>query len=74
MPRVKFGDKTTDILKGIITTHGLNTVSIARAIRRPVGTVSYQIRNAETMSIENFRKYINVTDMSDEEIVKVVRG
>lgn len=74
MPKVVLGDRTKDILKGILTTHGYNTVSIAQAFRKPVGSVSYQIRNAENMSIENFRKYIGLTAMSDEEIIKVVRG
>ena len=74
MPRVKLGDHTKDILKGILSGHGYNTVTVAKAFRRPVGTVSYQIRNAESMSIDNFRRYIDLIAMSDEEIVRVIRG
>lgn len=74
MPRSILQDKTCSILKGILATHKTNGVAVARFARKPVGTITAQIRHAERMSIENFREFIQAADMTDEEIVRVIRG
>lgn len=73
MPRVNLGDQTGKILRGILYSRGMNGASIAKLLRKPVSTVTYQIRNAENMTIDTFRAYINAACMTDEEILKVVK-
>lgn len=74
MARIILGDKSEHILKGILTRHGMNGAKVARATRQQAGTVTYQIRHAENMSIDNFRKFVDAADMTDAEIVEFIRG
>lgn len=74
MPRVNIGDKTGHILRGILQSRGLHGTSVAKMIRTPVSTVTYQIRHAENMTIDTFRCYINAACMTDDEILRVIKG
>ena len=74
MPKVNIGDKTAGILRGILQARGMSGSGAARIMRRSVSTVNYQIDHAETMPISKLREYVNLAQMTDEEIAKVVRG
>ena len=74
MARIILGDKSEYILKGILNRHGMNGAKVARKTRQQAGTVTYQIRHAENMSIDNFRKFVDAADMTDAEIVEFIRG
>lgn len=67
-------DKTAQYLRGILHDRGMSGRTVAESFREPHTTINYQIRQADTMPISVLRKYIQLTGMTDEEIVKVVRG
>jgi len=73
MPRVNLGDQTGKTLKGILVSRGMNGAKVAKLLRKPVSTVTYQIRNAENMTIDTFRAYVNAACMTDEEILRVIK-
>lgn len=74
MASVLTKDKTARYLRGILHDRGMSGRTVAESFREPHTTINYQIRQAETMPISVLRKYIQLTGMTDEEIVKVVRG
>lgn len=74
MPRVNIGDKTAQILRGILSDRGISGTSAAKTMKKSTSTVNYQLDHAETMPISRLREYVNLTKMTDAEIVRVVRG
>ena len=72
MPRVILGDRTEHIVKGIIADRGMSGASIAKTIRKPASTVTYKIRHIEN-DLAFFRRLVDATAMTDEEIIRVVR-
>lgn len=74
MPRVNIGDKTKKIIRGILADRGLSGGSVAKIVKMPPSTVNYQLDHAESMPISTLRVYVNLAKMTDEEIVRVVRG
>ena len=74
MASVLIKDKTANILRGILTDRGMSCTSAAKAMREPKSTVSYRVRHAEDMPISVLRGFVELTGMTDEEIVRLVRG
>lgn len=74
MPRVIIGDKTKKIMRGILADRGLSGKSVAKLMRMPHSTVNYQLDHAESMPISTLRAYVNLAKMTDDEIIRVVRG
>ncbi len=74
MKRKPIGDKTEHILRGVMYSRGMTGASTAKALKKPATTVTYQIRHAESMAIEDLRRYVDLYAMTDAEIVKIIRG
>lgn len=74
MPRINIGDKTARIMRGILQERGMSGSGAARIMRKSVSTVNYQIDHAETMPISRLREYVNLAQMTDAEIARIVRG
>lgn len=74
MPRVNIGDKTRYLLRGVLAERGMTGASVARKMKKSASTVNYQLDHAETMPISQLREYANLLNMTDEEIILVIRG
>lgn len=72
MARIK-ADKTARFLNGIIRSRGMTQAATARSMRKSERTVNYQVKHAERMTIETLREYIDTLDMTDTEILMVIR-
>lgn len=72
MARIKT-DRTARFMEGIIRSRGMTQASTARSMRKPERTINYQVKHAERMSIETLREYIDTLDMTDTEILMVIR-
>lgn len=74
MPKLNLSDGRNHILRGILTSRGITGKDVAKVTKKPVSTVTYQIRNADNMTLESFQTYVNALNMSDPEILAMVRG
>ena len=74
MSRLKLLDGRNHILRGILTSRGVTCADVAKATKKPVSTVTYQIRNADHITLETLQTYANALEMTEQEIVAVVRG
>lgn len=66
--------KTSNILRGILKTRGMDGGTIAKATRMPQSTVNRKIQYADRLQMNDFRMLIQIAGMTDQEIVHVVRG
>lgn len=74
MPRLVFHAGRNSILRAILANRGVTGKDVAKATKKPVSTVTYQIRNADKMTLAGLQMYVNVLNMTDAEIVSLVRG
>lgn len=74
MSKLNLSDGRNHILRGILTSRGVTCVDVAKATKKPVSTVTYQIRNADHITLETLQVYANALEMTEREIVSVVRG
>lgn len=74
MSRLKLSDGRNHILRGILSSRGVTCKDVAKVTKKPVSTVTYQVRNADHITLETFQAYVNALDMTDPEILSLVRG
>lgn len=74
MARTRLQDNTGRWMDSILRSRGLTQAAAARQLRKPERTVNYQVKHAQRMTLESLRDFIALCDMTDAEIIKVVRG